>query len=465
MVHVRSDEVAADAVGSARHTGQPAPEVSVVIPTHRQPHCLGPVLDSLNRQTIDRDLFEVVVIEDPSEVSYEGVAEQARSLGFRFDTLPTHAGRGAARNRALELVTGEVVLFLDGDSYAAPDLVERHWRFHRDNELPRVLIGTRLEVSLAFAGRLTRGEQVSADEARRMYYDIRFHPDAPAEYVRLALQTPWMYSYTNNISLPRSLLSELGGFDDEFGTQWGFEDIELFYRVYVHLGRPPEAFSYDGAAVVYHLPHYRDSDREDVEWRSNDLVFKRKHPHFETELGVKVPAIAGGKARLYRNRIASFVGAGIGCVDEPTWRALEPVLQRSDPARTVFAGCGTEQLPLAGTTITIDHGLAPSARNHHLLLIDTAFPDKTFDTIVNVDLWRLLTWDDLCRHVGECLRIADQLVLVHNDSGEPAYDGLGTDVLVTRGDLDYLARALEPHASVLVDRTPPSASMVYVSKR
>jgi glycosyltransferase involved in cell wall biosynthesis len=429
----------------------PSPELSVVMPTYRQPHCLEPVLESLARQALAPERFEVIVVEDPSDVSYELVAKRAEELGFRFEQLPAHQGRSAARNRALGLARGEAVLLLDSDCYAAPDLLERHCRFHRDSRGSRILLGARLETPLAVAGRLMRGEPVPASESQASCYDLRFHAGVPVEVIRTAMETPWLYTFTN-ISVPRTLLAKVGSFDEEFGTRWGLEDIELFYRIYVELGRPPDAFVYDHTVIAYHLPHYRDGRRESAEFDVNDSLFKLKHPHFETELGVADPHVTGFRVRHYRERVAELIAAGMGRVDQVTWRLLEETLAGHEPRRVLYAGLGMAQLPLPAGTVTVDHGAAVSSQNHHLLIVDTTFPDRAFDVVVNVDLWRLLTWNDLCRHITEALRIAGELLLVHTGQRPDAVARASPDLLVTDDDLNYLVHALSPHAMVAVGR-------------
>jgi glycosyltransferase involved in cell wall biosynthesis len=45
------------------------PEVSVVVATRNRSGRLAALLDSLKRQTLERDRFEVIVVDDASPVS------------------------------------------------------------------------------------------------------------------------------------------------------------------------------------------------------------------------------------------------------------------------------------------------------------------------------------------------------------------------------------------------------------
>ncbi|WP_188196078.1 glycosyltransferase family 2 protein [Nonomuraea sp. SYSU D8015] len=429
-------------------------DLSVVIPTHRQAHCLEPVLESLARQSLPREAFEVVVVEDPSEVSYEASAKRALELGFRFEALPGRAGRSATRNHAVNLARGDVLLFLDGDCYAAPDLLEKHWRFHRDAPGPRAAAGTRLEItSLGFAGRLVRGEAISKEERDRECYDIRFPAGVPDEAARLAMETPWLYAYTN-VSVPRALVTAVGCFDEQFGLQWGLEDIDLFYRIYVQMGRLPDAFVYDESMISYHLPHYRNRGSELGQFRGNEPYFRRKHAHFEVEPSVDLPDLSAYQIRLYRQRVAQFTASEAGRTDESTWRRVEKLL--STWPNVLYAGLGTADLPLPPGTITMDHGAPPSQSNEHLLGLFTGYPEGAFDVVINVDLWRLLHWQDLCTHVNEALRIADELLLIRTAQrieidGDPVSDDR---------DLEYFLRALGSHVSIITDRSESGALLI-----
>jgi glycosyltransferase involved in cell wall biosynthesis len=417
-------------------------------------------LESLARQTLPEEAFEVVVVEDPSEVSYEAAAERALELGFRFETLPGRAGRSATRNHAVNLAHGNVLLFLDGDCYAEPGLLESHWRFHKDAPGPRAALGSRLEItSLGFAGRLMRGEAISAEERGRHCFDMRFPAGLPAEAVRLAMETPWLYAYTN-VSVPRALVTSVGGFDEQFGLQWGLEDIDLFYRVYVRMGRLPDAFVYDESMVAYHLPHYRNRGSEIGQFLGNEPYFRRKHAHFEVEPSVDLPDISAYQIRLYRQRVAQFTASGAGRTDKSTWRRVEELLSTWPTPRVLYAGLGTADLPLPSGTITVDHGAPPSRSNEHVLGLSTGYPERAFDLVINVDLWRLLHWQDFCAHVSEALRIADELLLIRTAQPGDRRIEIDGDPAADDRDLEYFLRALRSHVSVITDRSETGALLI-----
>jgi hypothetical protein len=75
---------------------------------------------------------EVVVVDDGSSDHTLGVLDEMRDA---LDLTVVHhdrpAGRSAAANAGAAKACGDVLIFLDGDTLAAPDLVTRHLEHHR----------------------------------------------------------------------------------------------------------------------------------------------------------------------------------------------------------------------------------------------------------------------------------------------------------------------------------------------
>jgi glycosyltransferase involved in cell wall biosynthesis len=90
--------------------------VGVVIPAWNAERWLGPALDSVLAQ--EHMPVDVLVLDDGSS---DATAEVAR--GYRTPVRvesQANAGIGATRNRGVELVSGEVVAFLDADDLLTP---------------------------------------------------------------------------------------------------------------------------------------------------------------------------------------------------------------------------------------------------------------------------------------------------------------------------------------------------------
>ncbi len=102
---------------------------SVVVRSKDEAARLQLTLASLARQT---EAAEVVVVNDGSRDHTAEVIDAA-SAGLRLLRID-HAearGRSAASNAGAAAASGDILIFLDGDTLAAPDLVERHLGLHR----------------------------------------------------------------------------------------------------------------------------------------------------------------------------------------------------------------------------------------------------------------------------------------------------------------------------------------------
>jgi hypothetical protein len=127
-----------------------SPLVTVVLCRRDRAGALRLSLESLCRQTLPPDAFEVVVVDDGST---DGTREVVREFEPRLPVRYSHqrpAGVATARNHGLFLARGILVLFLD-DDLADAALLERHVAAHQRFPEPwyAVLGATRLDPSIA----------------------------------------------------------------------------------------------------------------------------------------------------------------------------------------------------------------------------------------------------------------------------------------------------------------------------
>jgi glycosyltransferase involved in cell wall biosynthesis len=173
-----------------------AMKLSVITPTHNRMGLLEGLLLSLETQTYDN--FEVVVAVDGSTDGTLALLEAyKRRVPFGLEVLVLLGlGRAAARNAAIGRSSGEVLVFLDDDLTLSPEVLARHAAFHQV---------------------LKRHVAVGA---------VRF----PDGVVRFPKSPDWMNFSGCNVSVARSVVQELGGFDLAF-AEYGGEDLELGYRL------------------------------------------------------------------------------------------------------------------------------------------------------------------------------------------------------------------------------------------
>lgn len=103
------------------------PLISVVIPCFRALDTLPALLESLERQAIGRDNFEIIVVDDGSD---DGTRDYLAAVPTVRVVRQERRGPGDARNAGFALAAAELVLYLDADLIASPELLEAHWQHH-----------------------------------------------------------------------------------------------------------------------------------------------------------------------------------------------------------------------------------------------------------------------------------------------------------------------------------------------
>lgn len=190
----------------------PEPRASVVVATYNRPQSLALLLEGLAKQTLPRDDFEVVVVDD-------GSAEDVTPVVSRFEQALSvtllrqeNSGVAVARQRGVERASGRIIVFLDDDMRVREDFVAQHLAQH-DGHDDRVILGRLLAPA---------GEQISLFERSHAY-----RLDRLAELWTAPGSVSGHNVYTGNMSLPRELFFRAGGFDKAFFI----EDTELGVRL------------------------------------------------------------------------------------------------------------------------------------------------------------------------------------------------------------------------------------------
>jgi glycosyltransferase involved in cell wall biosynthesis len=106
------------------------PRISVLLTTYERPELLAACLEGFCHQTLSPSEFELVVVDDGSGPETQRVLEDFASRLPLTWTRIEHSGRGAAKNLALLLARGDLVLFFDDDDNPGPDLLDEHIRAH-----------------------------------------------------------------------------------------------------------------------------------------------------------------------------------------------------------------------------------------------------------------------------------------------------------------------------------------------
>ncbi|ASE12152.1 glycosyltransferase family 2 protein [Kocuria rhizophila] len=193
------------------------PLVSVVIAVYNGQDMVGQAISSVLRQT--HPSIEVFVVDDGSTdhtpevlAGYEALDRPGRAVRV---LRQENAGCGAARNRALELISGDYVTFLDADDELLPHhletMLERYRQLQREPGRERTVVYTnawQCTPSGINAERMVNREAMPAPEDQRS--------------VILEYNIGHLFGL-----FPRAFFEEVGTFDPE---QVFVEDWELWLR-------------------------------------------------------------------------------------------------------------------------------------------------------------------------------------------------------------------------------------------
>ncbi len=89
------------------------PKVSVIIPTYNRIQTIERAINSVLNQTFQN--FEILIIDDASTDNTSELIKSISDSRLRYHKLSENSGGGAARNKGIELSTGDYLAFLDSD--------------------------------------------------------------------------------------------------------------------------------------------------------------------------------------------------------------------------------------------------------------------------------------------------------------------------------------------------------------
>lgn len=89
------------------------PKFSVVISVYNKANFIRKTIDSVLAQT-ESD-YEIIIVNDASTDKSEHVIQSFSDTKISYNCLKENSGAAAARNKGVELATGQYIAFLDGD--------------------------------------------------------------------------------------------------------------------------------------------------------------------------------------------------------------------------------------------------------------------------------------------------------------------------------------------------------------
>jgi len=239
-------------------------KISVVIGTYNQKDKLRQVLESLYKQTLQKDQFEIIVVDSKST---DGTPEMMKDLLSRYPLPVTryfiqeNLGRPGARNRGISEAQSDIILLTDADMLADTNLLAEHIKAHDKKK-----------------NAIFEGLTINPDNLPYIKEKIR-----PMQKIR------WSYFLTGNLSIPKDIIKNAGMFDQQFAG-YGWEDIELGYR----LKNMGYSIYYLPSAINFHMHPVTQKEMFDRKYHmgKSAAIFYKKHHNLEIKYYLGMNPIA-----------------------------------------------------------------------------------------------------------------------------------------------------------------------------
>lgn len=254
------------------------PYFSIVIPTYNRPDRLEKCLQSIAQLSYPHDRFEVIAVDDGSDISIEPIVDKFREQFSLAVIRQNNAGPASARNLGAAVAKGDYLAFTDDDCQPDPDWLSS--LAQATIEVPHALIGGYTANALP-ENIFSTASQLLIDYLYS-YYNHSHNQSA--------------FFASNNFSVPRDLYQKLGGFDTsfplaagedrEFCDRWNYHGHSTYFAknakvLHAHHLKLPTFWrqhsNYGRGAYYFHLIHaarkFKKIKIEPVQFYWNLMVF------------------------------------------------------------------------------------------------------------------------------------------------------------------------------------------------
>ena len=239
--------------------------LSVVIPTYDEPERLEAALKSLSQQNYPHEATQIIVVDDASpHLDSERLHAAIAPLELQLLRNEQNQGRARARNAALRVAGGDIVVFLDSDMTVGTNFLRAHAQRHQNH------------AEAVFVGNIRFASEIPATSLTR-YLEGRGVHRVDADKT-----IPFKCFVTGNSSVRRSSLLRVGFFDEDL-TAYGGEDLELGYRL--HLAGIPLYYAPEALSHHNHLRSLGPLCRLMQTYGSKSIpILLKKHPELDAVL-------------------------------------------------------------------------------------------------------------------------------------------------------------------------------------
>lgn len=263
---------------------------SVIIPYFNNSNDLLQTLSYLDKQSINKENFEIIVVDDGSHNMHKRIVQthikkNLTHLNMKYIYFPRVKPRkrgdhqfraGPARNLGFKFSEGEKVLFLDSDIITPPQYIKASiglLDIYDVVQHPRYIFR---ENSLRLPSNNSSTKNYRPEENTNQALNLFWKNFYNSKQDWNSQNDKWRFVSTHTLCLSRTKFIEAGLFKKSF-TQYGFEDTDLGFRLYKNKCQ----FHLSDLNTYHIVPHWSDSDflnsiklRQSLLKKSGRLFFK-----------------------------------------------------------------------------------------------------------------------------------------------------------------------------------------------
>lgn len=195
-------------------------DFSIVICTHNRASMLADCIESLLNQTVDKNRFEMIIVDNNSTDNTEETAKELvknhNNIKYFKESI---IGYSAPRNCGWKNASGDIIAYIDDDEIAAPDWLESIEKTFRIEEKPDIVGGIYL---------------IKYDVTPPEWFSDSMGGTNNNRQKGLLNQRADCYLAGGNIAFKKEVLEKLNGFSNDFDMKDGFlmmgEDTDICQR-------------------------------------------------------------------------------------------------------------------------------------------------------------------------------------------------------------------------------------------
>ena len=210
--------------------------ISVIVPVYKVEPYIRKCVDSVISQTYQR--IEVILVDDGSPDNCGAICDEYARNDVRISVIhKNNGGLSSARNAALDVATGDYLMFVDSDDWVEPDFCETALKLALENNVQMVAF---------MFNNVFEGRDHTITEKRPAVFRKTGYMDASEAVKHLIFRNTSLANYVCNKLFKRSLFDGV-----KFPEGKLFEDQAITYLMMLRAGR-----IYVSNAVLYnYLQH------------------------------------------------------------------------------------------------------------------------------------------------------------------------------------------------------------------